>query len=215
MRRPLVILVTALLSAAFSLTSTGSAQASAGGIRLESYRLSISPPTSTRPLWEQCAIGGPNHPYCGLGSAWLTLSGFDAYGGIPECGSIDEDGYCADEEPSSLAHVTGGTFGTRMDVVVRCDGEFFPRFRSVPVVTEPVFGPNAVDAASRIDSDSAEVLAMFFLPSPSDIGACPEPDTTNLYYAAIRNLTVGFASETDDLPSWTTRVPGYHRVALS
>ena len=215
MRRPVPTLVTALVTALLttgaSLTGAGTASA-APRITLQDHRVSISPPISSRPMRDQCTAGGLNHPWCGLGTVHLTLSGFDAVGGIPACPTPEGDGGCEGGDP--LAHVETGTFGTRLDVVVRCTGDLFPRFRSVPLVTGSGLGPGTVDARTRVDGDTAEVVAVFVLPAPGELADCLEEDSTDLLHAAVRNLTVGFHADTDLLTSWTTRVPGYHRVDL-
>lgn len=195
---PVTGLVTLLLVAGATLTGAGGA-AAAPRIVLAGYQVSITPPASSRPVPDQCAVGGLNHPWCGLGRVTMTLSGFDAVGGVTE-------------EP--LAHVEAGTFGTRLDVVVRCTGDLFPRFRSVPLVTEAGLGPGTVDAGTRIDGDTAQVAAVFVLPAPGELADCREADSTNLLFASVRHLTVGFHSDTEAVASWTTRVPGHHRVDL-
>lgn len=204
MRAPFVAVVTAVLTIGAGLTAAPAATAAPRGtIALESWSVESTPPLRTRPLWDQCAAGGLNRPYCGLGTVTMTLSGFAAHGGVPDDGE------------EAVADVTAGTFGTRVDVLVRCTGSPFPTVRSVPVVTEPGLYPSGVGASTRVDDDTATVSAIFFLPGPQAIGACPEPDTTNLWFAGVRSLTVGFDSHVEGLPDWTTRVPGLHRVPSS
>lgn len=204
MRAPFVAVVTAVLTIGAGLTAAPAATATPrGAITLESWSVDIAPPLRTRPMWDQCLVGGLNRPYCGLGTVTMTLSGFGAHGGVPDDG----------EEP--VADVTGGTFGTRVDVLVRCTGSVFPTVRSVPLVTEPGMHPSGIGGYTRVDDDTATVSAIFVLPDPQTIGACPELDTTNLWFAGVRSLTVGFDSHVEGLPDWTTRVPGLHRVDLS
>ena len=170
--------------------------------------MEVGGPVRTRPMWDQCHVGGLNHPYCGLGTVQLTLSGFDAYGGVPAC---DDPAGCRDDD---LAVLREGTPGTRVDVLVRCTGEWFPRVASVPLRVGGGPFPSAVGPASRVDSDTARVGAVFSLPSPADIGVCG-PDATNLYAAVVRGITVGFDGVADGVPSWTSRVRGLHPVDLA
>ncbi|NIZ90192.1 hypothetical protein [Kineococcus rubinsiae] len=202
---------TALAALAVVLTAapaqTGTAGRGAGdAVTVRESRVELTPPLATRPMDEQCAVGGFNHPFCGRVVLDVTLAGFDAYGGVPVCTDPDD---CSAEAP--LATSTGGR--ARVDVLVRCAGEWFPRVRSLPVVVEAGPGPSDVSPASRVDSDAARLVFSFLLPSPSEIGACG-PGATLLGAEVVRSLSLEFTGAAAGVPSWTTRLPGVHRVPL-
>jgi len=178
----------------------------AGAITVRDSVLELTPPLATRPMDDQCGVGGINHPYCGRALLVLTLAGFAAHGGIPACADPDD---CYPAAP--LATSDGGR--ARVDVLVRCTGEWFPRARSVPVTVQPGFGPSDVSPASRVDADTARLAFWFPLPSPGEIGLCPAGGTV-LGLELVRALSLDFVSRTAGLASWTTRVPGVHRVPL-
>lgn len=176
------------------------------GITVRDSTVELTPPLQTRPLDEQCSVGGSNHPYCGRVVVLLTLAGFGAYGGIPAC--ADPDGCSADP---ALATSTGGR--ARVDVLVRCTDEWFPRVRSVPVEVQPGLGPADVSPVSRLDADTARVAFSFPLPSPEEIGACRTGGTV-LGAEVVRSLRLDFTGTPGGVPSFTARVPGVHRVPL-
>jgi hypothetical protein len=148
---------------------------------------------------ERCGLGGLNHPTCGLGSVEFTLSGFDAYGGVPEC-----DG---DECANGLADLVDSAAGTRMDLLVRCAGDWRPQYRSVPVVTQGYSSPSSVDGRSRLDSDTVRVTAFFTVPGGADLHACPE-DATVVLGAVLRTVSMSFepteAGRERGLTAWTS-----------
>ena len=198
------VVLTAVPAQAAGAAAT--ARGAGPAIAVRDSRLDLTPPLTTHPLDDQCAVGGRNHPYCGLGALQVTLAGFDAFGGIPACA---DPGDCA-AEPALATFVAGRA---RVDVLVRCTGEWFPRVRSVPVSVQGGFGPSDVSPASRIDSDAVRLVLFIPLPSPAEIGACG-PGATTLAAEVVRSVSLDFAGATDGFPSWTTRVPGAWRVPL-
>jgi len=199
--------VAVVLSAAPADAFPGQAAAARGGapaITVRDSMLELTPPLATHPMDEQCTAGGFNHPYCGGAVLELTLAGFAAHGGIPACTDPDD---CSAQPP--LATSDGGR--ARVDVLVRCTGEWFPRARSVPVTVQSGIGPSDVSPVSRVDADTARLL--FRLPSPAEIGLCPAGGTV-LGAELVRALSLDFVGTATGVPSWTTRLPGVHRVPL-
>jgi hypothetical protein len=180
--------------------TAGTAHASPSGITL--VEATVDPGTVPRgvPLGERCGLGGLNHPLCGLGTVEFTLSGFDAYGGVPEC--TDEN--C----PDDLAVLVEGAPGPRMDFVVRCAGEPWLRYASVPITVQAYGYPSSVGGYSRVDSDTVRVGGVFTMPSGLDLGTCPE-DSTFAVVAVLRSVSLSFepteAGLERGVPAWTSR----------
>lgn len=188
-----------MLGTALALTAALLAPAPPGsGIVVESARVSVPGIARNVPVPEHCGLGGLNHPTCGRGEVEFTLSGFDAHGGVPEC---DDD--CG----NGLAALVDSAAGTRIDLLVRCAGDWRPTFRSVPVVTESHLLPSGVDGHSRIDSDSVRVNAVFTMTGASDLRACPD-DSTYVIGAVLRTVSLSFApteaGRDRGLTAWTS-----------
>jgi len=186
--------------------AAGPSSGTGAGITVRDSALELTPPLQTRPMDEHCQGGGFNHYYCGRVTLVLELAGFAAYGGIPAC--ADPDGCSTDP---ALATFTGGR--ARVDVLVRCTDEWFPRVRSLPLVVQPGLGPSDVSPASRVDADAARLVFFADLPSPGQMGACRTGGTV-LGAEVVRSLRLDFAGTPGGVPSFTTRLPGVHRVPL-
>ena len=209
-RTAALTLLTALL-VPLAGAAPASAAPTAPQLTVRGATVQLQPPARSRPLDEDCWRGWSGS-LCGMGTVTVDLTGFDAFGGIPSCDPADADYSDTCQEPvASLVE----TAGTRVDVVVRCAGQWLPKVKSIPVTTRPshLVGPSEASAFSRVDSDTARLSVLFYVPTPSGIGACGTSATT-LVTAFARTVTVGWGSASGSVPAGTTRIGGLHRFRL-
>ncbi|MGI4896608.1 MAG: hypothetical protein ACRYF3_15995 [Janthinobacterium lividum] len=189
------------------------ASAATPRLTLRNAGVVLQAPAQTRPLDDDCWRGSSGE-LCGYGVVTADLTGFDAFGGIPSCDPEDASysDFC-DQPVASLVE----TEGTRVDLIVRCQGEWYPRYTSIPVTTERthLVGPSEVTGFNRLSSDAARVSILFYLPTPGWIGLCGVKPTT-LLTAYARNVTIGWSSEESagDIPAGKARIGGVYRVRL-
>jgi hypothetical protein len=204
----LTVVPVALLTTAAAVPAASTAPAS--GLRVASATVTTVPPAQTKPMAEDC-FTGRSAANCGFGVVEVTLKGFDAYGGIPDCAAAYSE--ACDLPVAEVAD----TVGTRIDVVVRCAGELLPRMRSLAVSTDPGSQQWAAQVGpwNRVDSDTARVKAEFTLPPPSAIGACRPGQAVTFLGAVARKVTVGWTSETATVPDGRTTLTGLYRFAAA
>jgi len=195
-------LATAAAATPAATTSPGT------GLRVTSASVQTFPPAQTRPMTDEC-FSGRSAANCGFGIIEVTLAGFDAYGGIPDCAT---EYTTACELP--VAEVVE-TVGTRVEVLVRCAGEWLPRVRSLKVSSDPGSQQWAATVGpwNRRDSDTATVKAEFALPPPSSFGACAPGKPVTFLGAVARRVTVGWSSETATVPDGRATLSGVYRFA--
>ncbi|WP_432547910.1 hypothetical protein [Kineococcus sp. SYSU DK004] len=189
-----------------SAAPASAAPAAGGGLVLRSAAVTTTAPASTRPLDEDC-WRGRSGALCGYGVVDVVLGGFGASGGVPDCSPWTEG---CEEPVASLVEAAG----TRVDVLVRCEGSWLPRLRSVPVTTGPSSLVRSADVTplTRLDADSARLQVSFPFPAPAQLGCGARP--VHVLAAAARSVTVGWAGTRPGVPAGTARVPGAHRFAL-
>jgi len=204
----LTVVPVALLTTAAAVPAASSAPAA--GLRVASATVTTVPPAQTKPMVEDC-FAGRSAAGCGFGVIEVTLTGFDAYGGIPDCAAAYSD--ACDLPVAEVADAVG----TRVDVVVRCAGEFLPRVRTVSVGTDPGSQQWAAQVGpwNRVDSDTARVKAEFTLPPPSAFGACRPGQAVTFLGAVARKVTVGWTSPTATVPDGHATLTGLYRFAAA
>ncbi|NAZ80882.1 hypothetical protein GTR02_03495 [Kineococcus sp. R8] len=201
-------LLTAVPVALTTAAATPAAAAPAPGLRVAAATVTTYAPAETRPMVEDC-FAGRSAANCGFGVVELTLTGFDAFGGVPDCAEVYTE--ACDLPVAEVA----AAIGTRVEVVVRCGGEWLPRVRTVRVTTDPGSQQRAsqVGPWNRVDSDTARISAEFTLPPPSAFGACAAGKPVTFLGAVARRVTVAWTSPAGTVPAGHATIAGVYRFA--
>jgi hypothetical protein len=204
----LTVVPVALLTTAAAVPAASSAPAA--GLRVTSATVTTVPPAQTKPMVEDC-FAGRSAAGCGFGVVEITLTGFDAYGGIPDCAAAYSD--ACDLPVAEVADAVG----TRVDVAVRCAGDLLPRVRTLAVGTDP----GAQQWAAQVGpcrcrrGSTARVKAEFTLPPPSAFGACRPGQAVTFLGAVARRVTVGWTSPSATVPDGHATLTGLYRFAAA
>ncbi|NAZ86114.1 hypothetical protein [Kineococcus indalonis] len=189
--------------------STSAAWSAQPGLRVTGASVRTEAPAQVDP-WQDDCFAGASKALCGYGLVTVELSGFDAYGGIPSCDPA-EPGWSPETCELPVASLVR-TAGTRVDLLVRCEGRSRPTRRTVAVATEPsALALSDAGAMTRLDSDSAEVAIAFYLPRPSQVRACEGP--SQLLAATARHVTVSWSGQ-GAVPAGRATLRGTHRFPL-
>ncbi|MFD0485622.1 hypothetical protein ACFQ46_23770 [Kineococcus sp. GCM10028916] len=176
------------LLAALSVGVAAPASAStAPPIRLAGSTVQVFGPET--PVYPSCEVFYSPLSDCGYVDLRLTLTGFDAYGGVRDgLGSVGDTG-----SASLHALITCGTSSRTHLVKTRLD-------------ILPVLQYSEVSRTTRVDSNTAELVAEFELPTPAEYGVCGT-QSTNLLRAKVFGITFGYDGAAGT-PSHTYRIPG-------
>lgn len=165
-------LAVAGLAGALALLGAGPA-AAAERVTVQAAEVEVYGPDA--PVYPGCGADLPPYSDCGYVDVELTLSGFDAFGGISDCESGADTG------------------SARMHAAVTCgdDPQVHVVKTTLPVKAVSRYFQSSVNSYTRIDSDSALVSAWFEFPQPADYGVCGDEDTT-LLRAKVFSISIGF-----------------------
>lgn len=157
LRRILGVLAAVVALGTFSATA---AQAAPGDLRATST-VTLSSRPATLPA--SCASTTPPVSACGYGTIDLTVKGFDALGGIPDCvGTCNGWGGVG----------RSGAAGITLEV--KCSPTSASKYVRTTVPVTPVYpaSASAVGNTTKVDSDTAVLKAGFSLPNRNQLGAC-------------------------------------------
>ncbi|GAA0308925.1 hypothetical protein [Kineococcus aurantiacus] len=179
-------------------TTTGT---TAPTVQLASAQVETYGPADT-PIYPKCTTDYPPISDCGYVDLRLTLTGFDAFGGVVAC----DDETSAEGCPISGLGSVGSRGSARMHAAVACGDDPRPRLVKSTLPILPATPYSDVNGYTRIDSNSAKLVATLEFPTPAEYGVCGKRPTT-LLHAKVFGITVGFDGE-GGTPDRTFRVPG-------
>jgi len=178
------LLLSALILTIFcaaALTAGPAAAAPPGKIKVVSFEADRAYLSFGNPLPTECPEIHVWSP-CGSFNINVTLTGFDAFGGISTCSYYPPD--CVDvpagSHPELGGLVTGENAGgsARITLSYRCEsGGPIKEYRSSTYPRTLWMQGTSVNYYSRIDSNTARISAAFIFPTPDVYSSCLPGET--------------------------------------
>lgn len=190
-------IVTALLCA--SIVSAGPAGAAAPGTvsakKISLVAFEMRPAALDENPLPECIEIHVWSP-CGSVDVGLTLSGFNAFGGISSCSEASDE--CVDDPAGSsrsLGGIKTGENGGTAHLILRYRCENSNRIRIYRATLDARIEfqgvPSYVGAYTRIDSNSAKIWAAFIFPATGVYSSCAE-GATHLESAWLNHFVIRF-----------------------